>query len=475
MRTRNKILMGIAIAIGILIIAAGIALFVISRDEAPPDDSDLIVKRLDIPDDQNGFTYFQQAGAALYWPGTEAWKKAAKHSESEDAEKIKDRLERMMDGKDWDAVLAAEVLDANKPTFALIEKGLACREFQVPKPVGMDALDLNVLDFLNLSRACFVRAFAMAKAGDKARAVDEALRMVQFGHALERSKGVLVTCLVGTTIKGMGLATVRQLVANGVLPPEHLKKAAARLVEFADSGEGYADSLRVEYGWGMGIIEEFREGKGVMAKILAQMQQSGRTEDDVKRDWESYMNFGLVFKPNQTRRFYIETIQPTVENATKHFADMHPPPDVRVELKRRPWYLSGNVVGKKFIVMFLPAVPGAMQLKVRVNDDVAVTRILLALKAFKLATGRLPKTLDELVPEYLAAVPLDDFDGKPLRYSPEKKILYSVGKDLKDEGGSTKEETLKWWQKENPSRPPEDAQLEPPLWDLPNPSWPIEF
>ena len=82
-RTR-KVLIGLGIGVGAILLAAGIAFFVISRDEAPPDDSDLIVKRLDIPDDQNGFTYFQQAGAALYWPGTDAWKKSGKHPEPKD-------------------------------------------------------------------------------------------------------------------------------------------------------------------------------------------------------------------------------------------------------------------------------------------------------------------------------------------------------------------------------------------------------
>jgi len=114
-------------------------------------------------------------------------------------------------------------------------------------------------------------------------------------------------------------------------------------------------------------------------------------------------------------------------------------------------------------------------MKCQTQTDVAATRAIVALKAFKMKTGRLPKALDELVPEYLAAVPLDDFDGKPLRYSPEKKILYSVGKDLKDVGGSTKEEAIKWWQKENPGRPPEDAPVDPPGLNFPNPSWPIEF
>jgi len=35
----------------------------------------------------------------------------------------------------------------------------------------------------------------------------------------------------------------------------------------------------------------------------------------------------------------------------------------------------------------------------------------------------------------LDQVPTDDFDGQPLRYSRERKIVYSVGRNLKDDGG----------------------------------------
>ena len=38
----------------------------------------------------------------------------------------------------------------------------------------------------------------------------------------------------------------------------------------------------------------------------------------------------------------------------------------------------------------------------------------------------------------LEAIPADPYDGKPFRYAPAKGIVYSVGKDLVDSGGSTK-------------------------------------
>ena len=51
------------------------------------------------------------------------------------------------------------------------------------------------------------------------------------------------------------------------------------------------------------------------------------------------------------------------------------------------------------------------------------------------ATSHLPATLEALVPDYLPAVPRDPFDGQPFRYSAEKRIVYSVGENLTDDGG----------------------------------------
>jgi hypothetical protein len=44
-------------------------------------------------------------------------------------------------------------------------------------------------------------------------------------------------------------------------------------------------------------------------------------------------------------------------------------------------------------------------------------------------------SVSSLVPDFLDAVSLDDFDGKRLRYNQSLKEVYSVGTDLKDAGG----------------------------------------
>jgi hypothetical protein len=61
----------------------------------------------------------------------------------------------------------------------------------------------------------------------------------------------------------------------------------------------------------------------------------------------------------------------------------------------------------------------------------------LAVERYRLRHGRWPESLDALVPDLLRAVPMDPFDGKPLRYrrNAEEVAVYSVGPDGKDDGG----------------------------------------
>jgi hypothetical protein len=64
-----------------------------------------------------------------------------------------------------------------------------------------------------------------------------------------------------------------------------------------------------------------------------------------------------------------------------------------------------------------------------------MARVSLLLRAWKHDhEGGLPQTLEALVPDYLSALPVDPFDGKPLRYN--TKALWCTGPDLTDDGGS---------------------------------------
>src|SRR5207237_7452379 len=84
-------------------------------------------------------------------------------------------------------------------------------------------------------------------------------------------------------------------------------------------------------------------------------------------------------------------------------------------------------------------------------------KLKLALLLFEAEKGRLPASLDELVPDFLPAVPLDPFSGQRFHYrvsrgekfqpqrrtdrpeqdvSPGQAIFWSVGPDGIDHGGT---------------------------------------
>jgi hypothetical protein len=55
---------------------------------------------------------------------------------------------------------------------------------------------------------------------------------------------------------------------------------------------------------------------------------------------------------------------------------------------------------------------------------------MVALRAHQVEHGSLPAILEALVPRYLDTLPVDAYDGQPLRYHPSRRRLLSVGTRL---------------------------------------------
>lgn len=64
-------------------------------------------------------------------------------------------------------------------------------------------------------------------------------------------------------------------------------------------------------------------------------------------------------------------------------------------------------------------------------------RLALAIERYRLEHGGLPADLEALVPTYVSEVPLDPFDGDPMRYRRREVgyVVYSVGRGGVDQGG----------------------------------------
>jgi len=88
----------------------------------------------------------------------------------------------------------------------------------------------------------------------------------------------------------------------------------------------------------------------------------------------------------------------------------------------------------------MPALARAAELDLMAIAHVRTAQAAIAIERYRLATGVLPVSLADLVPEYLEAVPEDPFDGKALRYRKLEPgfVVYSIGPDQTDDGGKEK-------------------------------------
>jgi hypothetical protein len=95
----------------------------------------------------------------------------------------------------------------------------------------------------------------------------------------------------------------------------------------------------------------------------------------------------------------------------------------------------------------MPAISRIATIELRSIAGLRAARTGLAVERYRLAAGKLPDSLSDLVPAYLESVPKDPFDGKDLRYKKLEAsfVVYSIGPDLSDDGGKERTKESKNW------------------------------
>ena len=103
-------------------------------------------------------------------------------------------------------------------------------------------------------------------------------------------------------------------------------------------------------------------------------------------------------------------------------------------LSRMPAMPTENM---RFAQLLLPAVERVAQAHWRALSETRCIVVGLACERFRLKHGRWPETLAEIPGDVLDSIPLDPFNGQPLRYRhmSDGVAIYSVGEDHADNAG----------------------------------------
>jgi hypothetical protein len=421
------------------------------RDIPPIDDRDLILTKVEIPENENALlqlekVYQEKSYPPLMQPGYEKeWQAYYK----------------MQGRKGLKTAEARKFIENNEEFYKGVEMALNLPYFQEPElqdPTKINAMSYQGGSFQinshlrEIGRRCWVlSAFLHAQGKDK-EAFDWALRTVKLGYIIAGNspRPSFISYLVGDAIKPMGLYSFQEMIEDTKLPPDVLKNYARELLKYGEIEEGLKRAMKIEYIFYVNTfhyLEDLMNWKSQGRKMLEEYGGDNLFLYEIMALGERL----LIMKPNKMREALARDISKVIKNMDKFYKDMELSKEAGEAMSAFPKEEENRSESFKEMLSTLFSENSFYKylglemerntyfrvLEIKCLDKFRVEGIacLIALKAYKEENGRLPDSLSELVPEYLPYLPLDPYDGKPLRYSREKKIIYCVGKDLRDNGG----------------------------------------
>lgn len=331
------------------------------------------------------------------------------------------------------------------------EQGLAALEAAAQKPawVRPGRLDSDtLLPELAKTRAAIQLFTLKARLACSEGNGDEAVRALVAASAianrLVRSKTSMIHYLHGLTCQNDAHRTLRELVWHPTMNEDHVQSLLAKLPP-STQGTALADTLRAELnGFMLPALakatwppaagpEDTALIEDEPVELVAILQNHGRPFDReaTARHLVTMME-ALVKRTNRSwnERVNFEDLQEQVLGPLSAMFDSYTGQtrsglDATVLLKaENPW-------GKYLVYVTMPSPEGLRNGDFRSRVDYDATLVALRNRLYALEHGRPARSLDELGLDLR-----DPITGEPYRYDPERSLLWSVGEDGVDDGGT---------------------------------------
>lgn len=271
-----------------------------------------------------------------------------------------------------------------------------------------------------------------ALSGNVLRASGEALELTEFAKELSECDSTLIHWLVMMTVQSMGLKGLEKALQKGQLVKEVGLEYRQRLRAAELTHTDFAKCVRMEMYFQARTWERLRMAKGEAERAAVWVGIGDKTS------WFAAM----TFRPNMTILENVRLVTPVAQRLDESWADGMAAAQEAERLAqamsvRGNWknWLNPNLLGRGLVASSFGSYNTIID---KTMQTVVLNRCLqcvLALRAFEMEEGRLPESLDVLVPKYLPAVPEDPLTGTALKWNPQTDRIYSVGGDRRDDGG----------------------------------------
>ncbi|WP_309386802.1 hypothetical protein [Cerasicoccus frondis] len=314
------------------------------------------------------------------------------------------------------------LVDVNADKMAPISNAFSRAQFQIDEMPTPEFQIYGPAEFLRYIKVSCIMARLLVISEEPDQALEIILQLDKEISRLSDSGGGLLhlyICIASAKITNEELT---YLLAHSEPSKAALHYALQNYPLRGQLIKNYENSIKWEFQLACSALELIKE----------KPQEIKRWIDELE-----YIPGGLLtfaYKPHTTRNLLFGHISKILENAALPYSkriDIYP--------QRRPIYqmvLAGNPVGEMSATLLFPAYGGPCERALRGDIESDTVYLMLAMRLYQMDHGVLPLTLEALAPEYIDAVPIDPFDEQPLRYDAQRAIIYSVGEDTVDSGGS---------------------------------------
>jgi hypothetical protein len=342
-----------------------------------------------------------------------------------------------------DPELVSVIVAEQDPILEMIGRAFEKTKFRFDQPITPETEIPEIELMRYYTVASTFKAQHLINEGNGRLALERMLLVETHLNRFGRSGGGMIHLLTTLACYNIWQQYTLDLVAELNVTTGMLEEAANTTDYYQHIPYMMQSAMRYEFHFSKYLIELTLEKPLWTIEFQALLSGNPKTEDKPGPEAMSELlsqSFNSIFFPVETKNKVFCAYSEAIEEAGKFaYKRSYPIWSEVAEYRGSPENRSPtehNPVGKILLDILMPAVDAVQKQADLVYFSGAATRVLFALRAFYNDESKLPDTLDELVPTYLKSIPSDPFDGQPIKYSKKSMILYSVGDDFIDSGGS---------------------------------------
>ncbi|MEM8756470.1 MAG: hypothetical protein AAGF47_01645, partial [Planctomycetota bacterium] len=311
----------------------------------------------------------------------------------------------------------------------LLEQARSGAPIVRPWPSDSRLIDVDLSDLRRTRHAsffCTSLMFVAAERKDWSTFMD-ALEVALWLGRVSACDPIFIGYLVGISQHALALERIRVTLIEHDLPADVLAEVARLLDE--NPLPGFQHAYRGEKIWSLDVVQRAHDSRGRLIVTEVNALSGGGM-----RGWpRRFGNLASIALPRraETESLFAVMYDRWIESAER--------PCFKYKVLLQPATIDYEALMDRnpLLGVMFPAIGMASRSAWQNRHEREGIGAMVAIERYRAERGVLPASLDDLVPAYLEAVPMDVIDGQPLRYRVEADaaasrpgyVLYSIGVD----------------------------------------------